>query len=82
MPFFFDVTRDGETRAFPNGPFANQQEADDSRTARIAAEPADTHGAVYEADANHPDTFPRVTMIVSRDGVDHKVWSDGTEEPV
>jgi hypothetical protein len=82
MPYFFDVTLEGETRAYPNGPFASQQEADDSRTARLADRPNDTHGAVYEADANHPETFPRVIMVVSKDGVDCNVWSDGVEEPV
>jgi hypothetical protein len=80
MPFFFDVTREGETRPAPSGPFDSSAEAGDAKTLYDTERPDDTTGDVYEAAADHPDTFPACVMLMSRDGVDFKVYDDGTEE--
>lgn len=82
MPFFFDVTPSGKTRAAPHGPFDVEAEADDAKALVEAELPDDTASAVYEAAADHHSTFAQAVMIYSTSEGERVAYSDGTEEPV
>ena len=82
MPFFFDVTRSGETRPAPHGPFADRADVDAARALYETDKPDDTAGEVYEAAVDHHSTFPQVVMIYSTGEGERQAYSDGTEDPI
>lgn len=84
MPWFFDVTKEGATRKYGNGPWNTEAECQEFRDAYATLNPADTVSDVFEAPFNHlrnQSEYPVVVgKIVHGDGQEYVHWTDGVEE--
>jgi hypothetical protein len=86
MPWWIKFVPRGGTKPVAMGAFDTEEEAqtclEGYRQGDEPYGPPEDPGELVEAPMGYPSTLPHVMGTEVRNGIEYRVWSDGTTEPL